>query len=283
VTPERRGVVAIAGAALLWSTGGLGIKAIAAPPLVITCWRSAFAGLALFAIFRPRPRRSASFVAAVVSYAACLTTFVVATKWTTAANAIFLQYSGVVWIILLAPLVVAEPWTVRDATAVAVALAGMALFFADRLEARGSPGDVVALFSGVFFAGLILFLRRDRGDAGVAAAAWGNLLAAAALAPIVYEETPGPRDLVILALLGTLQLAAAYVLFVRGIRHVPAAEASLVSMLEPIANPVWVFLAFGERPSGYALVGGGVVLAAIAGRTLASRDAVPAPVPVAPD
>ena len=72
-------------------------------------------------------------------------------------------------------------------------------------------------------------------------------------------------------------------LFVRGIRHVPAAEASLVSMLEPIANPVWVFLAFGERPSGYALVGGGVVLAAIAGRTLASRDALPAPVPVAPD
>jgi len=283
VTPERRGVIAIAAAALLWSTGGVGIKAIAAPPLVITCWRSAFAALALFAVFRPRPRRSASFVAAVVSYAACLTTFVVATKWTTAANAIFLQYSGVVWIIALAPLVVREPWTARDATAVAVALGGMALFFADRLEARGSPGDVVALFSGVFFAGLILFLRRDRGDAGVAAAAWGNLLAAAALAPLVRDEVPDARAVVILALLGTVQLATAYVLFVRGIRHVPAAEASLVSMLEPIANPVWVFLAFGERPSGYALLGGGVVLAAIAGRTLASRDALPAPVPLAPD
>ncbi|HLY39345.1 MAG TPA: DMT family transporter [Candidatus Binatia bacterium] len=283
MTPERRGVLAIAAAALLWSTGGLGIKAIAASPLVIACWRSAFAGLALFAVFRPRPRRSASFVAAVVCYAACLTTFVVATKWTTAANAIFLQYSGVVWIILLAPLVVGEPWTARDATAVGIAFAGMALFFADRLETRGGAGDVVALSSGVFFAGLILFLRRDRGEAGVAAAAWGNLLAAAALAPIVHDEIPGTRDLVILALLGTVQLATAYVLFVRGIRHVPAAEASLVSMLEPIANPVWVFLAFGERPSGYALVGGVVVLAAIAGRTLASRDAVPGPVPVAPD
>jgi drug/metabolite transporter (DMT)-like permease len=283
VTPERRGVVAIAAAALLWSTGGLGIKAIAAPPLVITCWRSAFAALALFAVFRPRPRRSASFVVAVVCYAACLTTFVVATKWTTAANAIFLQYSGVVWIILFAPLVVGEPLTARDAAAVGVALAGMALFFADRLEARGSAGDVVALFSGVFFAGLILFLRRDRGDAGVAAAAWGNLLAAAALGSIVYADIPGTRDLVILALLGTIQLATAYVLFVRGIRHVPAAEASLVSMLEPIANPVWVFLAFGERPTGHALVGGAVVLAAIAGRTLASRDAAPAPVPVVPD
>jgi drug/metabolite transporter (DMT)-like permease len=283
VTAERRGVLAIAGAALLWSTGGVGIKAIAASPLVIASWRSAFAALALFAVFRPRARWSPSFVAAVVCYAACLVTFVVATKWTTAANAIFLQYSGIVWIILLAPVVVGEPWTARDATAVGVALGGMALFFADRFEARGNAGDVVALFSGVFFAGLILFLRRDRGDAGVAAAAWGNVLAAAALAPIVYDQIPGTRDLVILALLGTIQLATAYVLFVLGIRHVPAAEASLVSMLEPIANPVWVFLAFGERPSGYALVGGVVVLAAIAGRTLASRDAVPAPVPVAPD
>jgi len=283
VTAERRGVLAIAGAALLWSTGGVGIKAIAASPLVIASWRSAFAALALFAVFRPRARWSPSFVVAVVCYAACLVTFVVATKWTTAANAIFLQYSGVVWIILFAPLVVGEPWTARDATAVGVALGGMALFFADRFEARGNAGDVVALFSGVFFAGLILFLRRDRGDAGVAAAAWGNVLAATALAPIVYDHIPGTRDLAILALLGTIQLATAYVLFVRGIRHVPAAEASLVSMLEPIGNPVWVFLAFGERPSGYALVGGVVVLAAIAGRTLASRDAVPAPVPVAPD
>ncbi len=279
MTAERRGVLAIAGAALLWSTGGVGIKAVAAPPLAIACWRSAFAGAALFLFFRPRPLRSASFLAAVVSYAACLTTFVVATKWTTAANAIFLQYSGVVWILLLAPLVVGEPWRARDAAAVSVAFAGMALFFADRLEARGGPGDFVALLSGLFFAGLILFLRRERGDGGVAAAAWGNALAAGALAPLVWNVPLSQRALLILALLGTVQLATAYVLFVHGIRHVRAAPASLVSMLEPVANPIWVFLALGERPSPFAVAGGVIVLGAVAWRTLGAPEPVSVPGP----
>src|SRR5581483_1921466 len=124
VTGERRGVLAIAGAALLWSTGGVGIKLIAAPPLKVACYRSALAALTLLAIFRPRlGHRSPTFFAATVCYGACLTTFVTATKWTTAANAIFLQYSGVVWVILLAPLVVGEAYRARDTIAILVALA----------------------------------------------------------------------------------------------------------------------------------------------------------------
>jgi drug/metabolite transporter (DMT)-like permease len=281
VSAERRGLLAVAGAALLWSTGGVGIKTVDAAPLAIAGWRSAFAGLALLAWFRTPPRRSAVFLLTVVSYAACVMTFVVATRWTTAANAIFLQYSGVVWVLLFAPAVAGEPWRARDAVAIAVALAGLTLFFAGALDAAGRAGDGLALLSGVFYAALVLLLRRQRGDGAEAAAAWGNVLAAVTLAPFVTATLPSPRALAILVALGTFQLAAAYALFARGIRHVPAARASLVSMLEPVANPVWVFLFVGETPRATALLGGAIVLAAVAWQVAGAR--APAPAVAAPD
>jgi drug/metabolite transporter (DMT)-like permease len=279
VSDERRGLLAVAGAALLWSTGGVGIKAVDAPPLAIAGWRSAFAAVVLLAWFRPLPRASGIFLASIGCYAGCLTTFVVATKWTTAANAIFLQYTGVVWVLLLSPLVTGEPRRARDATAIGVALAGMALFFAGRLSAPGRAGDLVALVSGMAFAGVMLLLRRERGRGAEAAVAWGNVLAAAVLTPYALATPVGAQALGLIAVLGTVQLAAAYVLFVQGIRHVEAARAALVGMLEPVANPVWVFLLIGERPSAGALVGGAVVLAAIAWHAASAR---PTTVPAVP-
>ncbi len=278
MTAERRGVLQVAGAALLWSLGGIGIKAVAEPPLKIAAYRSATAAVVLFLLFRPKlGGRGPGFFAATACCAACLTTFVVATKWTTAANAVFLQYSGVVWVFLLAPLVVGEPRHARDALAIAVALGGMALFFGGPLEARAHAGDAVAVVSGVFYAGLVLLLRRERGASAEAAVTWGSVLAAAALAPIVLRDPGvGARSAAILVLLGTIQIAAAQALFVRGLEHVRAAQAALVSMLEPIANPLWVLLVLGEVPSVFAVVGGAVVLAAIAWRTLGAPAAAPA-------
>src|SRR5438270_9875262 len=191
MTERRRGILYIVVAALLWSSGGIGIKAIADSALKVTFYRSLFAAVALLLFLRrARWRRTGSFAAAVICYAACLTTFVVATKWTTAANAVFLQYSGVAWVFLLAPLVVGEPRQPRDALAIAVALGGMALFFVGKLEARAHAGDAVAVVSGVFYAGLVLLLRRERGASAEAAVTWGSVLAAAALAPLVLRD-PG--------------------------------------------------------------------------------------------
>jgi drug/metabolite transporter (DMT)-like permease len=283
VTDERRGVLAIAGAALLWSTGGVGIKAVVAAPLKVACYRSAVAAFALLVLFRPRPARRGVFLATAGCYAGCLTTFVVATKWTTAANAIFLQYSGVVWVLLLAPLVVDEPYRRADALAIAVALCGMALFFVDRLGPGGRAGDAVALLSGLFFAALVLLLRRDPGTTAEAAVTYGNVLTAAILAPFLLGDPwVDARSAAILVLLGTCQIAGAYVFFLRGLRHVAATHASLVGMLEPVANPIWVFLLLGESPGRFALLGGAVVLAAIAARTIAVAPGAAPPVP-APD
>jgi len=243
----------------------------------VAFYRSAFAALSLLLLFRPRlPRSTPGFLVALSSYAACLTSFVVATKWTTAANAIFLQYSGVVWVLLFSPVVLKEPFRARDAAAVAVALAGIGLFFAGRFG-PGGPGDLVALASGVFFAALVRSLRRERNAGAVAAVTYGNVLTAAALLPFVGADLSlSASSGAILLGLGVFQLAAAYALFVEGIRHVAATQAAILGMIEPVANPIWVFLLMGERPALLSLLGGAIVLGAIAWRTLS------APLPVTP-
>jgi drug/metabolite transporter (DMT)-like permease len=265
----------VAAAALLWSTGGIGIKALHEPPLVIAWYRSAFAAGALILLFRPRVWRwTAPFLIGLVSYAACLTTFVLATKWTSAANAIFIQYAGVVWVLLASPLVLREPLQRRDAAAVAVAFVGMALFFVGRFETRGFRGELMALASSLFFAMLVLALRRERGSAAEAVVTWGNVLAALCLLPFVAGNLAvPPRSAAVLAFLGVIQIGGAYALFVSGLKHVTATEASLMGMLEPIANPIWVFLFLGERPTAYSIAGGAIVLGAIAWRTLAAGRA----------
>jgi drug/metabolite transporter (DMT)-like permease len=228
-------------------------------------------------VFRPRiSRLTPAFLAALASYAACLTTFVVATKWTTAANAIFLQYSGVVWVLLFSPVVLGEPFRTRDAAAVAVALTGMTLFFTKQFS-HGGRGDTVALLSGVFFAGLVLFLRKERDAGAVAAVTYGNVLTAAMLLPFVRDDLAiSGRSAVLLLFLGVFQLAGAYALFLRGLKQVTATKAAIIGMAEPVANPLWVFLLVGERPALLSLLGGAVVLGAIAWRTLgASAPATP--------
>src|SRR5436309_5150062 len=161
MTEQRRGLPYIVAAALLWSTGGIGIKAVSDSALKVTFYRSLFAAIALMLflgrrVWGRRWRSTPAFLASVVSYGACLTFFVVATKWTTAANAIFLQYAGAIWVMLLSPLVVHEPMRARDAFAIAVALGGMALFFVGKFESRGMAGNGMALLSSLFFAALIL-------------------------------------------------------------------------------------------------------------------------------
>jgi DME family drug/metabolite transporter len=133
--------------------------------------------------------------------------------------------------------------------------------------------------SGVLFAGIVLLLRRERGTSAEAAVTWGNVLAAAALAPFVLRDPGlGIRSAVIVLLLGTVQIAAAYALFLRGLEHVSATQAALVGMLEPVANPVWVALLLGEVPGVFAVAGGAVVLGAVAWRTLGASEAPEHPV-----
>jgi len=280
--PDRRtGLLFIVVAALLWSTGGIGIKAVADSALKVTFYRSIFAAATLFVLFRRdlRVRWSPAFVAAIISYGACLTSFVVATKWTTSANAIFLQYAGVIWVLLLSPLVLREPMRRRDVIAIVVALAGMALFFVGKFEARGMAGNAMALLSSVFFATMILALRREH-DASRAAVTWGNVVLSLSLLPFVADDLAlTTKSGLTFLFLGVFQIGLAYAFFVKGLKHVTATEASLTGMLEPVMNPIWVLVFIGERPSAFAIAGGAIVLAAIAWHSMQGEPAAEMPPP----
>lgn len=278
---RRAGILSIVVAALLWSTGGIGIKGVEDSALKVTFYRSVFAAITLTLIFRRdlRVRPTPAFLGAIVSYGVCLTTFVMATKLTTAANAIFLQYAGVVWVLILSPLVLHEKMQRRDAFAIVAAMSGMALFFVGKFEARGMSGNAMALVSSVFFAMMILALRREH-QASRAAVTWGNIVLALAIFPFVAHDLAlTAKSLFALLFLGVFQIGVAYAFFVRGLRHVTATQASLTGMLEPVANPVWVLLFLGERPSVYAIFGGAIVLAAIAWHTMQSEPASEMPSP----
>jgi DME family drug/metabolite transporter len=273
VQDRQKGILLVVAAAILWSSGGIGIKAIADPPLKVTFYRSLFAAIALLILFgrevwgRRRWTSTPVFIIAIISYGLCLTTFVIATKWTTAANAIFLQYAGVVWVLIFSPFVTKDPMRRADVIAIAVAMAGMALFFVGKLDTRGMSGNLMALTSSFFFAGLVLALRREN-HAAESAITWGNVAVALAMLPFVSHDLAlTPKSFGVLLFLGLFQIGLPYVLFVRGLKYVTATQASLTGMLEPICNPLWVFLFLAERPSGFALAGAAVVLCAIAWHT----------------
>ena len=267
----RRGVLLIAAAALLWSTGGLAIKLVPLSAPGVVFWRSFVSGLFLLAVFRPsRERWRHAAPSTVVVYALMILTFVSATKMTTAANAIFLQYTGPLYVLALAPFLLKERFRKVDAAAVGVALVGMSLFFVGRLDAGALQGNLVAVVSGLFFGLTILLLRRDASGDALPSVIAGNLVAAALALPFAWGHLAlDTRGVALVLFLGIFQMGISYVLFVKGLRTVPAAEASLLGMLEPTFNPLWAFLGLGERPSGWALVGGVIVLLAVAGRTIA--------------
>ncbi len=264
--------LAVVGAALLWSSGGLFIKIAPMPALSVAFGRSLVTFAFYMAVLRPRLREARWTTAC--AYAGMIITFVSATKMTTAANAVFLQYTGPAYVLLLAPWLLKEKLRRIDGVCVMISLAGMCLFFVGKVEIGQMAGNLLAVLSGVFFAFTILFLRRDaatgKGDA-IPSTTLGNLVAAAVTLPFVVDSLPqmlAPRAALVLLELGVMQMGLAYMLFTYGLKRVPAAPAGLISMLEPVFNPVWVLLGTGERPGPWAIAGGAVVMAAVILRTV---------------
>ncbi len=257
-------------AAVLWSTAGAAIKSCGLDGWQIAGGRSLVAALFLVAVVREaRVRPTLRVLAVSVAYAFTVVLFVLATKLTTAANAIFIQDTAPLWVLLLSPWLLGERPTRGELLAIPVYGVGLGLFFLDELTAGQVAGNVVALASGVAFALSIVGLRLLRHE-GPAALVYGNVIAAAAALPLwPYGPAASGADLAILAYLGIFQLGLAYLAFSRGVTGTPAIEASLLVLLEPVLNPIWTFLVAGERPGPWAIAGGAVVLGATAWRTLA--------------
>jgi drug/metabolite transporter, DME family len=260
----------ILAAATLWSTAGAAIKLCTLNAWQISLGRSLVAAGVLWLLLpgaRIRPTRGTWAVG--TAYAVTVVLFTVANKLTTSANAIFLQDTAPLYVLLLSPWLLAERPSRGELLSVPLFLVGLLLFFRDQLTPGQVSGNLIALASGVAFALCILGLRR-LGGRNASAVLVGNLIAGAASLPGALGGPPATaRDLAILAFLGVFQLGLSYALFARGLRTTPAVEASLLALLEPVLNPVWAFLLAGERPGPWALAGGTLVLLGTVWRTLA--------------
>ena len=266
---HRRALLALTLCAILWSTGGFFIKSIPLDALTIAGARSAIAALVIFLWNRRvAPTWSKAQIGSIVSYALTVILFVSATKLTTAANAIFLQYTAPVWVAILSWAIARERVTRSDVASVVAVLIAMSVFFIDSLEGGTVVGDVVAVASGVAFAGVALFMRAQHGVSTMESILFGNILTALVCLPFFTPFIGEPSVMINLVLLGVVQLGVSYILYAWAMKYVTALEAVLITVIEPLLNPIWVGIGHGEVPSQTAILGGLIVVGAVMTRNL---------------
>ncbi len=281
----KRATFEVIAAAFFWSTAGIGIESAPLPGSAIAAWRSLFALpiVGLYAARDPALRSSFRQVmsepliwAAAVTYATMVQLFVVATTLTGAASAIFLQYTSPVFLMLLSGPLLGEWPARRDKIAIACAMLGMLCFFSDGLDARGLHGKVLALGSALGYGLFPILLRRLQRRGGAVGQAGPSLVLPLANV-LVFLSVSARGDLVLpaasstfalLAFLGVVQHATPYILYRRAIHALPAFEVALLTLLEPLLNPLWVFLFRGTVPSRGTLLGGSVVLVTVVVHTV---------------
>jgi drug/metabolite transporter (DMT)-like permease len=243
-------------AVILWSTGGLFIKITTLDSFTVNCGRSLFAALFVAAFTYKKGLKPDVFtIFSAVLYAGTLSCFVYATKNTTAANAIFLQYTAPIYILILAPVVLKEKYRYSDLFTVALCLGGMSLFFVDSSDSLSAPnvffGNIAALISGVFFGLYFLVLRHPRSLRKNPAISvfYGNILVVLVMLPFIIARPPaaiGGLDIAAVLFLGVFQIGVSYILFTTGMAGgVRSMDASIIGFIEPMFNPVWVFLFLG--------------------------------------
>lgn len=274
----------LAGAVLL-STGSSVIKAVSFNALELAAWRALVIAVFLAAVIRP-PREcwNRALIPAALAHAITTLLFMWGNKLTTAAIAIFLQYTAPLYLLLLGPWLLKEPVGKSDVAFVVLIACGMVLLLlqpAAISDTASNPGlgAVVAGLCGIAWAFTTLTMRDlsrrvpDGFQRAIAAVIVANVGLAALLLPVVgVPDSASLADWMLVSYMGIFQLGCAFILVSLGLRRVTALEGALLLLLEPLLNPVWAFFAHGEMPGGLVLAGGGVILAASAARVVVNTQ-----------
>lgn len=273
IPQHRKGLIYISFAALLWSSGGLFIKVLKLDAFQISFFRSLIAAVTILVIsyIRKADLKFEPGIVSVlcsVSYALILILFVIATKLTTAANAIFLQFTAPIYLLILEPVFLKTKFERKNLTALIFCIIGMVLFFFGKLDLSSIKGNLFAVSSGICFALFSLFLKWKKqihkNESTIIYIIAGNILVCLFCLPVVYDKLIiESSQLVILLFMGVFQIGISYIIFNEGIRYISATESMIIAMLEAILNPVWVFLGVGEVPTLYSIAGSLIIISAI--------------------
>jgi drug/metabolite transporter (DMT)-like permease len=268
------GVLALAGTALLWSTSGMLIKLIPWNPFAIAGGRSLIASIVILLIIRkPKLRFSFYQVAAALANAATMLLFIAANKYTTAANAILLQYVCPVTTALLAAILLKEKTRLEHWIAVFFVMLGMIIIFLDKLGGGQIVGNILALSSALTFSFVFIFMRKQKDGSPLESFLLSHWITAAIglgvsfFLPLPVFTLPAVGAI---AVLGIFQIGFASVLFSYGIKRISAINANLIAVIEPVFNPVWVLIIIGEIPTINTIIGGGIIIAAVTGASIIS-------------
>jgi drug/metabolite transporter (DMT)-like permease len=260
-------------AVTLWSIGGLFIKMTSVSGYEVNLGRCLFAAFTIAVLTKFQALKADKFtILCSFFYIGALSFFAVANKMTTAANAIFLQYTAPIYILILAPFVLKEKFKFSDLITVTLCLLGMSLFFINSEASSLAPnpflGNILGLASGVSFGLYMLLLRHPKAlnQNPASSVFYGNLFAVLVMIPFIF---PNPsvwtnKDILAVVVLGVFQIGLAYFLFTLGVRKgVKSLDASIIGFIEPLLNPVWVFIIIGEKPTYWAIIGGLIIISAI--------------------
>jgi drug/metabolite transporter (DMT)-like permease len=261
---RKKSVIALLSAAILWSTGGMLVKLINLNPVAIAGYRSMIAAAVVFLFIRkPGFRLTWNKALGAVSYASMVILYVSALKKTTAASAILLQYTAPIYIAMLGGWLLKEKARLRDWIVILFVLAGMVLFFLDEIGSGSMLGNIMAVLAGVAMAMNTIFMRREKAADPLENVFLGCVLTSIVSIPVMIQSVPDGNGWLGLILLGVFQLGFSYVLYAKAIKHISALESTFISLIEPLLNPLWVFLTIGEMPGGLSILGGVIVLTSV--------------------
>ncbi len=242
--------------------------------MAIAGMRGAIASLVVLAYLkRPKFTFSKPQVFGAICYACMVTFFVISNKLTSAANAIVLQFTAPIWVAILSSWLLKEKIRYYDWLSIFFVSCGMVLFFIDGMGGGSSLGNIIAILSGVALAGSTIGLRLLKDSSPVENTLLGHLITLVVGLPFIFGATFNMQNIIILLLLGVFQLGISYIFFALALKHLTALESILIMFLEPILNPIWVMIFYGEKPSIFSLIGGFIVIVTLAIRSIvASKE-----------
>jgi drug/metabolite transporter (DMT)-like permease len=274
LSERRKAIFYLIITAILWSSSGLFVKILDWHPIAILAGRSLFAAVVFLIYLRRVPTRFSFWqILAAVMFILTQFLFITSTKLTTAANSIFLQYTAPIYVVLLAYWFLGEKPSRTDWFALLIIFIGLTLFFGDELSTDGFYGNLLAILSGVTSAVMMVSFRAQKNGSPEESNLIAFLVTATVGIPFILKETWTVNSWLILAFLGIFQIGFAFIFFTKGIKHIPALEANLIGTLEPVLNPIWVFLFYDEKMGKFALLGGLVVLGGVILSTVGSAKA----------
>ena len=271
MSKERRATLYVFASAVLFSIGGLCVKVIPWSGITINGVRSLISVLILLVYFKITGHKfvfNKSVALGAVSMAGTTTLYCLANKLTTAANTIILQFTAPVFIILFMWAFFHERPKKLDICTSLVVLTGIVFFFVDSLAAGNTLGNLLALLSGVCYAGVFM-MKTFPGADSLSSILLGQAICAVTQTPFIFDENVfTPTAVIAAVVLGVFQLAMAYIFMSKGLEHTPAIAASLTSAVEPIMNPIWVAVFYHEMISGLSFVGAVIVFIGVIGYNL---------------